>query len=216
MRVVVADDSVLLREGVVRLLEESGIEVVGQAGDAEELLRKVRAHKPDVAIVDVRMPPTHTDEGLRAAREIRAELPAVGVLVLSQYVEEAYARELLAESAEGLGYLLKDRVADVEALADAVRRVGGGGSVARPGGRLAAARPQPREDPLEQLTPREREVLGLMAEGRSNAAIAAELVVTERAVEKHVTSIFAKLDLPASSEDHRRVLAVLRFLDQPG
>jgi DNA-binding NarL/FixJ family response regulator len=216
VRVVVADDSALLREGVVRLLEEAGLDVVGQAADAEELLRKVRAHRPDVAVVDVRMPPTHTDEGLRAAREIRTELPEVSVLVLSQYVEVAYARELLAESAEGLGYLLKDRVTDIDALADAVRRVGGGGSVLDPevvSQMLGRARP---DDPLAELTPREREVLGLMAEGRSNAAIAAELVVTERAVEKHVTGIFGKLDLPASSEDHRRVLAVLRFLDQPG
>jgi DNA-binding NarL/FixJ family response regulator len=214
MRVVVADDSTLLREGVVRLLEEAGLEVVGQAADGEDLLRKVRAHKPDVAVVDVRMPPTHTDEGLVAARTIRAELPGVGVLVLSQYVEIAYARELLAESAEGLGYLLKDRVADVEALADAVRRVGGGGSALDPevvSQMLGRAR---RDDPLAELTPREREVLALMAEGRTNAAIAAELVVTERAVEKHVTGIFSKLDLPADSEDHRRVLAVLRFLDQ--
>jgi DNA-binding NarL/FixJ family response regulator len=214
MRVVVADDSTLLREGVVRLLEEAGLEVVGQAADGEDLLRKVRAHKPDVAVVDVRMPPTHTDEGLVAARTIRAELPKVGVLVLSQYVEVAYARELLAESAEGLGYLLKDRVADVEALADAVRRVGGGGSALDPevvSQMLGRAR---RDDPLAELTPREREVLALMAEGRTNASIAAELVVTERAVEKHVTGIFGKLDLPADSEDHRRVLAVLRFLDQ--
>ena len=213
MRVIVAEDSVLLREGVVRLLEESGFEVVGQAGDGEELLRKVRAHKPDVAVVDVRMPPTHTDEGLRAAREIRAELPGVAVLVLSQHVEVAYARELLAESAEGLGYLLKDRVADVDTLADAVRRVGGGGSVLDPevvSQMLGRAR---RDDPLAELTPREREVLGLMAEGRTNAAIAAELVVTERAVEKHVTGIFAKLGLAAGGQDHRRVLAVLRFLD---
>jgi len=211
--VIVAEDSVLLREGVVRLLEESGFEVVGQAGDGEELLRKVRAHKPDVAVVDVRMPPTHTDEGLRAAREIRAELPGVAVLVLSQHVEVAYARELLAESAEGLGYLLKDRVADVDTLADAVRRVGGGGSVLDPevvSQMLGRAR---RDDPLAELTPREREVLGLMAEGRTNAAIAAELVVTERAVEKHVTGIFAKLGLAAGGQDHRRVLAVLRFLD---
>ncbi len=216
MRVVVADDSTLLREGVVRLLEDAGVEVVGQAGDAEELLRKVRAHKPDVAVVDVRMPPTHTDEGLRAAREIRAELPAVSVLVLSQYVEVAYASELLAESAEGLGYLLKDRVADAEALADAVRRVGGGGSVLDPEVVSEMLGRSRREDPLAELSPREREVLALMAEGRTNAAIAAELVVTERAVEKHVTAIFAKLDLPASSEDHRRVLAVLRFLEGPG
>jgi DNA-binding NarL/FixJ family response regulator len=215
MRVVVADDSVLLREGVVRLLEEAGLEVVGQAGDAEELLRKVRAHKPDVAVVDVRMPPTHTDEGLRAAQEIRAEMPEVGVLVLSQYVEVAYARDLLAESAEGLGYLLKDRVSDVDALADAARRVADGGSALDPEVVSEMLGRSRREDPLAELTPREREVLGLMAEGRSNAAIAAELVVTERAVEKHVTGIFGKLDLPASSEDHRRVLAVLRFLDQP-
>ncbi|HSS33993.1 MAG TPA: response regulator transcription factor [Solirubrobacterales bacterium] len=216
MRIVVADDSTLLREGLVRLLEEAGLEVVGQAGDGEELLRKVRAHKPDVAVVDVRMPPTHTDEGLRAARQIRAELPEVAVLVLSQYVEVAYARELLAESAEGLGYLLKDRVADVEALTDAVRRVGEGGSALDPEVVSQMLGRRRHDDPLEALTPREREVLGLMAEGRSNAAIAAELVVSERAVEKHVTGIFSKLELGASGEDHRRVLAVLRFLDQPG
>ncbi|HWI96911.1 MAG TPA: response regulator transcription factor [Solirubrobacterales bacterium] len=216
MRVVVADDSTLLREGVVRLLEEAEIEVVGQAADAEELMRKVRAHKPDVAIVDVRMPPTHTDEGLRAAREIRTELPEVAVLVLSQYVEVAYARELLAESAEGVGYLLKDRVADVATLTDAVHRVGGGGSVLDPEVVSQMLGRQRRDDPLAALTPREREVLGLMAEGRSNAAIAAELVVTDRAVEKHVTGIFSKLELTSSSEDHRRVLAVLRFLDGPG
>ncbi len=215
MRVVVADDSTLLREGLVRLLEEGGLEVVGQAADGEELLRKVRAHKPDVAVVDVRMPPTHTDEGLRAAREIRAELPDVSVLVLSQYVEVAYARELLAESAEGLGYLLKDRVADVSALTDAVRRVGAGGAALDPEVVSQMLGRRRHDDPIEQLTPREREVLGLMAEGRSNGAIAAELVVSERAVEKHVTGIFSKLDLGASSEDHRRVLAVLRFLDQP-
>ncbi len=213
---IVADDSTLLREGVVRLLQEAGMKVVGQAGDGEELLRKVRAHKPDVAVVDVRMPPTHTDEGLRAAREIRAELPEVSVLVLSQYVEVAYARELLAESAEGLGYLLKDRVTDIDAFADAVRRVGGGGSALDPEVVSQMLGRRRRDDPLAELTPREREVLGLMAEGRSNAAIAEELVVTDRAVEKHVTGIFGKLGLAASSEDHRRVLAVLRFLDQPG
>jgi DNA-binding NarL/FixJ family response regulator len=215
LRVVVADDSTLLREGVVRLLQEAGLEVVGQAADGEDLLRKVRAHRPDVAVVDVRMPPTHTDEGLRAAREIRDELPDVGVLVLSQYVEVAYARELLAESAEGLGYLLKDRIGDVDSLADAVRRVGSGGSALDPevvSSMLGRAR---RDDPLEDLTPREREVLALMAEGRSNGAIATELVVTERAVEKHVTGIFSKLDLPSGGADHRRVLAVLRFIDQP-
>jgi DNA-binding NarL/FixJ family response regulator len=216
MRVVVADDSTLLREGVVRLLEEAGFEVVGQAGDGEELLRKVRAHKPDVAVVDVRMPPTHTDEGLRAAREIRSELPDIGVLVLSQYVEVAYARELLAESAEGLGYLLKDRVADVAALTEAVRRVGEGGSALDPEVVSQMLGRRRTDDPLADLTPREREVLALMAEGRSNAAIASELVVTERAVEKHVTGIFSKLELSSSGEEHRRVLAVLRFLDQPG
>jgi DNA-binding NarL/FixJ family response regulator len=215
VRVVVADDSTLLREGVVRLLEEAGLEVVGQAADAEELLRKARAHRPDVAIVDVRMPPTHTDEGLVAARRIRDELPEVGVLVLSQYVEVDYARELLAENAEGVGYLLKDRVADIQALTDAVRRVGTGGSALDPEVVSQILGRRRQEDPLAELTPREREVLGLMAEGRSNAAIAAELVVTERAVEKHVTGIFSKLDLPVSGEEHRRVLAVLRFLDQP-
>jgi DNA-binding NarL/FixJ family response regulator len=214
VRVVVADDSTLLREGLVRLLEEAGLEVVGQAADAEDLLRKVRGHKPDVAVVDVRMPPTHTDEGLRAARQIRAEAPDVGVLVLSQYVEASYARDLLADSAEGLGYLLKDRVGDVDALMDAVRRVGAGGSALDPEVVSQMLGRRRREDPLEELTPREREVLALMAEGRSNQAIANELVVTERAVEKHVTSIFSKLDLPASGEDHRRVLAVLRFLEQ--
>ena len=213
MRLVVADDSVLLREGLVRLLEDAGFEVVGQAGDAEDLLRKVMAHKPDAAIVDVRMPPTHTDEGIRAAQRIRAELPGTGVLVLSQYVEEAYARELLADNAAGIGYLLKDRVADIDTLTDAVRRVGAGGSALDPdvvSGMLGRSR---NDDPLDALTPREREVLGLMAEGRSNSAIASELVVTDRAVEKHVTSIFSKLDLGAAPEDHRRVLAVLAFLE---
>jgi DNA-binding NarL/FixJ family response regulator len=212
MRVVVAEDSVLLREGVVRLLQEAGMEVVGQAGDAEDLLRKVRAHKPDVALVDIRMPPTQTDEGLRAAATIRAEQPSTGVLVLSQYVEEAYALELLAENAEGVGYLLKDRVADVERFVDSVRRVGEGGSALDPEvvARLVGRRR--REDPLSALSPREREVLGHMAEGRSNHGIAEALVVTERAVEKHVTSIFTKLNLPPAEDDHRRVLAVLTYL----
>jgi DNA-binding NarL/FixJ family response regulator len=212
MRVVVAEDSVLLREGVVRLLEEAGMDVVGQAGDAEDLLRKVRAHKPDVALVDIRMPPTQTDEGLRAAATIRAEQPQTGVLVLSQYVEEAYALELLADNAEGVGYLLKDRVADVERFVDSVRRVGEGGSALDPEvvARLVGRRR--REDPLSALSPREREVLGHMAEGRSNHGIAEALVVTERAVEKHVTSIFTKLNLPPAEDDHRRVLAVLTYL----
>ena len=173
IRVVLADDSVLLREGLARLLEDSGFEVAGQSGDAEDLLRKVGAHKPDVAVVDVRMPPSHTDEGLRAAHQIRADHPGVGVLVLSQYVEEAYALELLSESTERTGYLLKDRVADVDTFTDAVRRVAGGGSALDPEVVALLLGRRRREDPLEALTPREREVLGLMAEGRSNAAIAA-------------------------------------------
>ena len=212
LRVVVADDSVLLREGLCRLLEESGFDVVGQAGDAEDLMRKVGAHKPDVAVVDVRMPPTHTDEGLRAAHRIRSEQPNTAVLVLSQYVEEAYALDLLSESTERTGYLLKDRVSDVDTFTDAVRRVANGGSALDPEVVALLLGRRRREDPLESLTAREREVLGLMAEGRSNNAIAEALVVTERAVEKHVTSIFSKLDLPPTVEDHRRVLAVLAYL----
>ena len=212
IRIVIAEDSVLLREGIVRLLEESGFEVAGQAQDAEDLLRKVGAHKPDVAIIDVRMPPTHTDEGLRAAQRIRAEHPATAVLVLSQYAEEAYALELLSESTESTGYLLKDRIADVASFTDAVRRVANGGSALDPEvvGLLLGRRRH--ADPLAVLTPREREVLGLMAEGRSNAAMASALVVSERAVEKHVTGIFSKLNLPPAPQDHRRVLAVLALL----
>ncbi|HVD66753.1 MAG TPA: response regulator transcription factor [Gaiellaceae bacterium] len=212
MRVVLAEDSVLLREGVARILDEAGFEVVGQAGNADELLLKVRSYSPDVAIVDIRMPPTHTDEGLRAAQEIREKHPTCGVLVLSQYVEATYAMELLAESAEGVGYLLKDRVSDVNEFADAVRRVGEGGSALDPTIVSQLVGRRRRDDPIDQLTPREREVLGLMAEGRSNSGIAEQLVVTDRAVEKHVTSIFSKLRLPAASEDHRRVLAVLAYL----
>jgi DNA-binding NarL/FixJ family response regulator len=212
VRVVIADDSVLLREGIARLLEESGFEVLGQAGDAEDLLRKVGAHKPDIAVVDMRMPPTHTDEGLRAAHRIRAEHPDTAVLVLSQYVEEAYALELLSESTERTGYLLKDRVADVGTFTDAVRRVAKGGSALDPEVVALMLGRRRRADPLAALTPREREVLGLMAEGRSNSAMAEALVVTDRAVEKHVTAILSKLDLPPAVEDHRRVLAVLRFL----
>jgi DNA-binding NarL/FixJ family response regulator len=195
----------------VRVLEDAGFEVVAQAGDADDLLRKTRAHKPDVAVVDVRMPPTNTDDGLRAAQVIRAELPDVSVLVLSQYVEEGYALELLGESAAGVGYLLKDRVAEIDRFTDAVRRVAEGGSALDPDvvsqllGRGGA-------DPLDELTPREREVLGLMAEGRTNRAISEQLVITERAVEKHVTSIFSKLGLETSPDDHRRVLAVLAYL----
>jgi DNA-binding NarL/FixJ family response regulator len=212
MRVIVAEDSVLLREGIVRLLEEAGFEVVGQVGDAEDLVRKVAAHKPDVAVVDIRMPPTSTDDGLRAALEIRSRLPGTGVLVLSQYVEEGYALELVGERAEGTGYLLKDRVGDVERFVDAVRRVGEGGSVLDPEVVATLLGRRRRDDPLAELTEREREVLALMAEGRSNQAIAEQLVVTERAVEKHVTSIFGKLDLTPAAEHHRRVLAVLTFL----
>ena len=212
IRVALADDSVLLREGVARLLTESGFEVVAQSGNAEDLLRHVGMHKPDVAIVDIRMPPTHTDEGLRAARAIRERFPQTGVLVLSQYVESGYALDLLSESAEGVGYLLKDRVSDVEQFAESVRRVAEGGSALDPAVVIQLIGRQRAEDPLDELTPREREVLELMAEGRSNQAIADRLFVTVRAVEKHVTSIFSKLDLPASSDDHRRVLAVLVFL----
>jgi DNA-binding NarL/FixJ family response regulator len=212
VRVVVAEDSVLLREGIVRLLSERGFEVVGQAADADELLRKVGAHKPDVVVADIRMPPTNTDDGLRAAIEIRERHPDTGVLVLSAYVEEAYAMELVSDTAERVGYLLKDRVADVDAFVEALRRVGEGGSALDPevvSRLLGRAR---RNDPLAELTKREREVLELMAEGRSNVAIAEKLVVTERAVEKHVTSIFGKLNLTPAAEDHRRVLAVLTFL----
>ena len=209
---VLADDTVLLREGVARLLSDAGFDVVPHSGNADDLLRHVAMHKPDVAIVDIRMPPTHTDEGLRAAHEIRARFPDTGVLVLSQYVEAGYAMDLLAESTEGVGYLLKDRVSDVEEFAAAVRRVSEGGSALDPAVVSELVGRRRRDDPLDELTPREREVLELMAEGRSNQAIADRLFVTLRAVEKHVTSIFSKLDLTASTDDHRRVLAVLLFL----
>ncbi len=212
MRVVVAEDSVLLREGVVRLLAEAGFDVVAQAGDADDLRRRVYAHKPDVAVVDVRMPPDHTDDGLRAALEIRDRQPQTGVLVLSQYVEEGYALDLISQGGGGVGYLLKDRVADVDRFLEAVRRVAVGGSALDPEVVAQLLGRRRRDDPLELLTPREREVLELMAEGRSNLAIADTMVVTERAVEKHVTSIFHKLDLTPTAGDHRRVLAVLAFL----
>jgi DNA-binding NarL/FixJ family response regulator/class 3 adenylate cyclase len=212
MRIVLADDSVLLREGIARLLEDAGFEVVAQSGTADDLLRHVGMHKPDVALVDIRMPPTQTDEGLRAAQQIRERWPETGVLVLSQYVEPGYAMELLGENAEGVGYLLKDRVSDIDEFAAAVRRVGEGGSALDPAVVSQLVGRRRRDDPLEDITPREREVLGLMAEGRSNAAIAETLVITLRAVEKHVTSIFSKLRLPATAEDHRRVLAVLTYL----
>jgi DNA-binding NarL/FixJ family response regulator len=212
---VIAEDQALLREGIARLLEEAGFDVVGQAGDAVDLRRKVGAHKPDVAVVDIQMPPTRTDDGLRAAIDIRSAHPCTRVLVLSQYVEERYAIDLIGECAEGVGYLLKDRVGDLGEFADAVRRVGEGGSVLDPEvvSRMLA-RPRHRS-PLEQLSPRERDVLELMAQGRSNQGIAEKLWITESAVEKHVTAIFEKLGLARDFEDHRRVLAVLAFLRGP-
>jgi DNA-binding NarL/FixJ family response regulator len=212
MRVVIAEDAVLLREGIAQLLEAKGFEVVGRCGTAEDLLLKVRSYDPDVAVVDIRMPPTHTDEGLRAAQAIRERHPRTGVLVLSQHLETAYAMELLSDSAEGVGYLLKDRVSDIEEFSAAVRRVAEGGSALDPSIVSQLVGRRRKADPLDELTPREREVLELMAEGRSNKAIAERLFVTERAVEKHVTSIFGKLRLPADSDDHRRVLAVLAYL----
>lgn len=217
MWAVIAEDSLLLREGLSRLLGEAGIEVVGQAGDAEDLLRKTRAHKPDVVVTDIRMPPTQTDEGVQAAKVIRSELPDTGVLVLSQYVEEQYVMELLGDSAEGVGYLLKDRIADVDRFIEAVKRVAEGGSALDPEVVSHMLGRRRREDPLAELTPREREVLGLMAEGYSNSALAAQLVVTERAIEKHVTNIFGKLGFGSEPDHHRRVLAVLTFVkSSPG
>ena len=215
MRIVIGEDQALLREGIARLLEEAGFDVVGQAGDAVDLRRKVGAHKPDVAVVDIQMPPTRTDDGLRAAIDIRSEHPCTRVLVLSQYVEERYAVDLIGECAEGVGYLLKDRVGDLDEFADAVRRVGEGGSVLDPEvvTRMLA---RPRHDnPMDELSPRERDVLELMAQGRSNQGIAEKLWITESAVEKHVTAIFEKLGLERDFEDHRRVLAVLAFLRAP-
>jgi DNA-binding NarL/FixJ family response regulator len=203
---------VLLREGIARLLEDSGFEIVGQSGTAEDLLLKVRSYSPDVAIVDIRMPPTQTDEGLRAAKEIREKYPQTAVLVLSQYVEEGYALELLQDSAEGVGYLLKDRVYDLADFVAAVKRVAGGGSALDPSVVSQLVGRRRSDDPLDQLTPREREVLQLMAEGLSNSAIAARIFLTERGVEKHVTSIFQKLRLPVTADTHRRVLAVVAFL----
>jgi DNA-binding NarL/FixJ family response regulator len=213
VRVVLADDAVILREGLARLLVEAGFDVVGQAADAAELLEQIEARSPDVAIVDIRMPPTHTDEGLQAAAEIRAGHPSVGILVLSQYVRPSYALELLSHGTEGVGYLLKDRVSDLEELASSVRRVGEGGSVLDPSVvEQLVERPRSGDDPLEDLTEREREVLSLMAEGRSNRAIGEQLFITEHTVEKHVKSILGKLRLPESPDDHRRVLAVLTYL----
>ncbi|MER7002092.1 response regulator transcription factor [Dactylosporangium sp. NPDC000555] len=212
MRVVVADDAVLLREGLVRLLTESGHTVLAAVGDGPSLVAAIVEHRPDAAIVDVRMPPSHTDEGLRAAVEARARVPKTPILVLSQYVEVSYADDLLADRAGGVGYLLKDRVSEVAEFLDAMERVASGATVLDPEvvGQLLVRRR--RDDPLRSLTPREREVLGLMAEGRSNTAIARKLVVTDGAVEKHVKNIFTKLDLPPDDEQHRRVLAVLAYL----
>jgi DNA-binding NarL/FixJ family response regulator len=212
MRVVIGEDSVLLREGIAHLLERAGVEVVAQAGDAEDVLRKVRAHKPDVLIVDIRMPPSNVDDGLQAARTIRSESPNIGVLVLSQYLEEAYAIDLLGGGTEGVGYLLKDRVADVDRFVDAVRRVAGGGSALDPDVVAHLLGRHRDDDPIRALSDREREVLSLMAEGYSNSAIAERLVITERSVEKHVTSIFSGLELPQASEHNRRVLAVVAYL----
>lgn len=212
LTVVIAEDSVLLRAGLVALLQDAGIEVAGEAGDAEDLLRKVGAHRPAVVVTDVRMPPGHADDGLRAAAEIRRRWPGTAVLVLSQYVEARAALDLVGEDASGVGYLLKDRVADPAEFVEAVRRVAAGGTAMDPEvvAQLVAGRGPAR---LEELTPRERDVLSLMAEGRSNGGIARELVVTEGAVEKHVSSIFGKLGLPPSTDDHRRVLAVIAWLE---
>jgi DNA-binding NarL/FixJ family response regulator len=212
VRVVVAEDQALLRQGVVRLLVDAGFDVVAEAADAPDLLRKVGAHRPDVAVVDVQMPPDNTDDGLRAALEIRARQPDVGVLVLSQHADERYALDLVGESAEGVGYLLKDRVSDFSGFADAVRRVAEGGSVLDPTVVSRMLGRRRRDDPLDALTAREREVLELMAQGRSNRGIADALVVTPHAIEKHVTAVFSKLGVGEAPADHRRVLAVLAFI----
>jgi len=214
MRVALADDAVLLREGLARLLHEAGFEIAGLAADADELLALIERNRPDVAIIDIRMPPTHTDEGLRAAKVIRGRWPEIGLLVLSQHVNPRYALELLSTGTDGVGYLLKERVSDVEELSASVNRIGHGGSVLDPAvvGELVGRR-RPGENPLEHLTDREREVLALMAEGRSNRAIAERLFVTEHTVEKHVKSIFGSLRLPQSPDDHRRVLAVVTYLN---
>lgn len=212
MRLILAEDSLLLREGLTRLLLEAGFDVAATAGDGDEAVRLVEECKPDVAILDIRMPPSHTDEGLRAAHEIRRSFPEVGILVLSQYVETSYAVRLMNEGTEGIGYMLKDRVSDVAELADAVRRVGSGGCVVDPqvvARLLGRKRP---EQALDRLSQREREVLALMAEGRSNHSIAERLFMSEKTVESHVRGIFTKLDLMPSGDDHRRVLAVLRYL----
>jgi DNA-binding NarL/FixJ family response regulator len=213
VRAVIGEDTLLLREGIARLLEAEGIEVAAMAADLEELLRKVRGHKPDVVISDIRMPPTHTDEGLQAARLIREEFPGTGVLVLSQYLDEDYAYALLSDGTEGVGYLLKDRLTDGDRFVDAVRRVANGESALDPEvvSHLLGRRRDERT-PLDDLTERERAVLAEMAEGRSNAAIAQRMYLSDRAVERHVTAIFAKLGLDTTPQSHRRVLAVLAYL----
>lgn len=212
MRVVIAEDLALLRDGMIRLLRDSGHEVVAAVADGDALVRAVHGHKPDIAVVDVRLPPSFRDEGVRAALEARRRVPGTAILIVSQYVEETYATELLADGQGGVGYLLKDRIADVRDFIEAVERVAVGGTAMDP--EVVAQLVTRRRDdgPLDDLTPRERKVLALMAEGRSNAAIAAELVVTEGAVEKHISNIFGKLSLPPSETDHRRVLAVLKYL----
>ena len=212
LRVVIAEDQVLLREGIVRLLDEAGFDVVGQAADADDLIRKVGAHRPDVAIIDIQMPPTNTDDGLRAAMHVRATQPDVGVLVLSQFVEEAYVLDLIGGDAAGVGYLLKDRVADVAAFTDAILRVSRGGSALDPEVVAQLMVPRQADDRLHSLTPREREVLAAMAEGRTNMGVATLLSISEGATEKHISNIFGKLELPDSENDHRRVLAVLTYL----
>jgi DNA-binding NarL/FixJ family response regulator len=213
MRIVIAEDSVLLRDGLTRMLTDGGFEVVEAVPDAGQLLRAVAEHRPALAVIDVRMPPTHTDEGIKAALVIRRQFPEVALLVLSQYVEESYATDLLSEATSSVGYLLKDRVAHVRDFLDAVRRVADGGTALDP--EVVAqllVRRQRRQDPLERLTPRELQVLNLMAEGRSNTGIVEALQVSPSAVEKYVTNIFLKLDLPPTGTDHRRVLAVLKYL----
>jgi DNA-binding NarL/FixJ family response regulator len=212
VRVVIAEDLALLRDGLIRLLRAFEFEVVEAVDNGPSLLRALTAHRPDVAVVDVRLPPTFTDEGLRAALEARKQVPGLPILVLSQHVEQLYARELLSDSSGGIGYLLKDRVSDVSQFVDAVRRVAAGGTALDPDVVAQLLTRHAREEPLQRLTPREREVLGLMAEGRSNAAIASAMFVTEKAVSKHTNSIFGKLDLPPSEDDNRRVKAVLAYL----
>ncbi len=215
VRVVIAEDDVLFRKGIARLLEDAGFEIVGQAGDAQEFLRKALAHRPDVVVVDIQMPPDRRADGLRRALDLRARLPETGVLVLSNHYEESYALELIGESAEGVGYLLKERVGDVEAFTDAVARVAAGGSALDPEivGRMLGRRRAPG-GPLDQLTPREREVLAQLAEGKSNNGIAEALVVSTAAVQKHITSIFQKLGLESTPGGHRRVLAAITYLQE--